>query len=497
MTRTGTALVAGLTAAVTGWFVLAVGYAWSVAVGGVGTLLLAGVLQAQRRERYRPVAAVGTALALPVVGGTLLVAVGDVAADQIRATALPGTAPFVACVLVALFGAALTARDALDRTGLVRTLGVGVRVFVLLGGAVGVLATQRLTPLGDPVAAAGEAARVALVDPPAGEVHLGVWLALVAVAAGGLAAALRWLPVAALFPDPDRREQVERLARGLAVAVLGLAVLALVAVVLEAAGDPYTGLSPGLRGSLAGLTGAGAVRWLLIAVAVGSLGPAAVGRLFQNSYRADAHAALDTAGPYVGGGAVLGAALLGSDSLVAALRAELADRVPEAARSGFQELATDVTEFYGTELLALGALVLSVSVALLAVGLLTAAVLSSFVPERAGGPAIAGSGVFAASAMATVLAVPLWTGFLGAVTGVVVWDAGSFGATVRRELAGAPSIRTELLHALGALGIGVVTGVVAVGVASLSSLLPAGSGPPAVALVAALVGAALFGVASR
>lgn len=497
MTRTGTAVVAALTAAVTGWFALTVGYLWAVAVGGVGVVLLAGVLHAQRRERYRPVAAVATALALPVVGGTLLAAVGDVAADQVRAAAPPGAAPFVACVLVALFGAALTARDALDRTGLVRTLGVGVRVFVLLGGAVGVLATQRLTPLGEPVAAAGEAARVVVVDPPAGEVHLGVWLALVAVALGGVAAALRWLPVVALFSDPDRRERVEGLARGLAVAVAGLAALALGAVALETAGDPYAGLPPDLRGSLAGVTGASALRWLLLAAAVVTLAPAAVGRLFQGGYRADAHAALSAAGPYVGGGAVLGATLAGSDALVTALRGALAARVPEAAQSGFRELATEVVDFYGTELLALGAVLLTVAVALAVVGLLTAAVLASFVPERAGGPTVAASGVFAASALATVLAVPLWTGFLGAVAGVVVWDAGSFAATVQRELEGAPSARTELLHALGAVGIGVVTGIVAVGVASLSSVLPAGGGPPAVALVIALVGAVLFVVASR
>lgn len=497
MTRTSAALVVVLTLSVVCGLVGTTGYLWAVTVGGAGVLVLAGVLQAQTLDRYRPAISVVTALALPVVGGTLLLGTGDVFSAQVRAAAPPGAVVFVGSVLLALFGAALTVRNPLGREPLVRALGVAVRVVLLLAGSVAVLATVEFTPLGGVFAAVASTAHPVVVDPPPGTVSLGPWLALIALALGGVAAALRALPVAELLVDADRRKRVERATRLLALSALPVAAVALVFIVLETTGNPYAGLGPGLRSAVAGLTGSAALRWLLVVLVVGSLLPAVVARFLKRGYRTDAHAALVSGGPYLGAAAVVAGTLLVSGGLVAEIRTGLVSRAPAPVRPSTQELAADVVGFYGVRLFALGVVLVVVTVTVVMLGVLTLAVLTSFLPEGAGGPALAGNGVFVASAFALVLGEPLWVGIAGAVAGLVVRDAGSFGTTLARELGDVPAARTELLHAGGSASVGAVTGVAALTVAWVASGLPAGSGPPTAALVVVVLGAALLVVASR
>jgi hypothetical protein len=130
-------------------------------------------------------------------------------------------------------------------------------------------------------------------------------------------------------------------------------------------------------------------------------------------------------------------------------------------------------------------------------GLLLVAVLASLVPERAGGPALASGGVFAAAAFAVVLGGALWSGLAGAVAAMVIRDAGGFAAALTRELEGASSTRTELFHAGASTGVGALTGVAGLALTWSVGGLGTESGVAVAALVAALLGGALLVVASR
>ena len=86
----------------------------------------------------------------------------------------------------------------------------------------------------------------------------------------------------------------------------------------------------------------------------------------------------------------------------------------------------------------------------------------STVADRTAGPALAGGGLFVAAAFAGTLDVPLWIVLAGLALALVVWDAGSFGAALGREVGRrARTRRVELLHGLWSVAVGLAGAVTA------------------------------------
>jgi len=84
-------------------------------------------------------------------------------------------------------------------------------------------------------------------------------------------------------------------------------------------------------------------------------------------------------------------------------------------------------------------------------------------PGRAGAGALAGFGLLVATVGLAVASMPSWLVFVGAAGTVVVWDTAEFGAGLTLELGHLPATRrSELLHAVGSLGVGVAAVAVAV-----------------------------------
>lgn len=500
-TRLGTALVIGITMLATLGLVSATGRLGQVAVGAVGALSLAGALLALDHDRFEPVAVALAALVLPLVGASLLVGIGDTVADQFRGQLPLGSSMVVAGATVAVFGAVTAARDALRREIVVRTVKIAITATAVVASVLCVLATLYLTPTGQQVESAFGTAGDVVFDPVAGRVHLGVFLGLVVLAVAGLRAALTGLPVAELLGhrvDAVQRERLrvlERTARYLAAPLLVLAGLLAVVEQLEA---PYAGLPAGVTDLLGWLTGSGLVRWVVVLVAAVAWTGALVGWLVRRTYRFAGEDTLVSVAPYASGAAIVIATALFERSIVSTLRQELLVRVPAEARPRFREIAGIVVDFYGERILALTAVVVVLVTAILVLAVLALVLALGVAPRRATGAALASGGVFTTAAFAAVIVGSLPLGLVGVVAGLLVWDAGEFGATLGVEIGtDTPTARTELVHAGGTVLVGVLAGVVALAMSGFTEGLDAGTVPVVPALVLALIGTLLLVVASR
>ncbi|PSP71468.1 glycosyl transferase [Halobacteriales archaeon QH_8_67_27] len=271
-------------------------------------------------------------------------------------------------------------------------------------------------------------------DPTAAAVGL---LAVVGLVAGAVRVALRALPVVQLTPR-DRRQAVRahlgRAKRALTLTALGGLGLALVSLVFLLTSSPGLGLVPGSRPLLAALS-SGFVVGPLLAVA-------AVAMLFGV--------------------------------------------VPQLAGL----LLVSPTGFAVVVLLApIGVLVV--------VGLALVAVRVDLVPDNAGGPALAATGLVVAAVGADSTGLPVPLVFACVAGALVAWDTGSFGLGLTAELGHRPATRRlELYHGVFAVGIGAVAVLAATGLYALrrTALGPAGN---VAAMTAAVVGALLLGVLLR
>jgi len=111
-------------------------------------------------------------------------------------------------------------------------------------------------------------------------------------------------------------------------------------------------------------------------------------------------------------------------------------------------------------LLLLGPLALLLTFALVIVG-----IGMDLVPDRAGGPALAGGALFVSTVGAGLLELPTPLVLATAAGALVVWDVSTFGLGVTAELGHRPETRRlELFHGVLAVGVGVAAVVVLTGV---------------------------------
>jgi hypothetical protein len=183
----------------------------------------------------------------------------------------------------------------------------------------------------------------------------------------------------------------------------------------------------------------------------------------------------------------------------------VAGRLKPPLTGYFRDASGRVVEFYGPETVVLGLTAGVLALATVGIFALYLSFALGFVSDRVAGPALAGGGLFLAAAFAGTLNVSLWLVLGSLIAALVVWDAGEFATTLGEEVGRqAKTRRVELLHALGALSVGVLGAALATG---LTRVLPAGSNPagPAggelgglsVALVGAIAGVVILVMALR
>lgn len=130
--------------------------------------------------------------------------------------------------------------------------------------------------------------------------------------------------------------------------------------------------------------------------------------------------------------------------------------------------------------------------ALFAVGLtFLVGVIAGVLPDRAGGPAVAASGmVVAAIGAALTGSVPAVVVFACATAGMVAWDVSAFGLGVTADLGHIPETRRlELFHGVLGVGVGVIVVAILTGLDFLRSTVAAGivAGPAILLAVVAVL----------
>lgn len=306
-----------------------------------------------------------------------------------------------------------------------------------------------------------------LVDETSPLVSVAGFLLVVAATAGSMLLALRWLPLVQMTRR-DRRPAMERtiaaVRRLLVGTILGtlVALLVLLGVGLGGWHDAVLDENPIVRSALEALS-----TWYvlgpIVAIAIGSVLAGLVAVLLRRlTRRVSADAARRSAAIAVGVVIVLlvplGFALLFASPTIAWLLAIV---------------------------LSVGPLVF---VVLGAAGVV--AVWLGLLPNRAGGPAIAAAGL-------VIAAIGLGRGhpalvFACVAGAALVWDLTTFGLGVTGELGHLPETRRlELFHGVLAIGIGVGTLLVAIGLEALRTGAFAGVGGTG-AVTAVAIGALIL-----
>ena len=473
------------------------------AVGLAASLWLVG-----EQHRHAGRTLVASLLAFPIAAGAGLALVWALSALVVASFPVAGpalarpvlvdigaTVLVVAGSLLAVFGATAATRGVVDTSRVGRYAGIVARTalpvtvvasIVLVVPVVVELSSDGSLPFVDAIAGP-------LVNPVPGRTHLGVFLFSVGVTAWLGGRAVGSLPLAELAPStpdgPDYREAVRRIRRGLArLALPALFGGPFLTLIEQLVGQrTIRGAIPTVLYDLAvALSGSASLRVALWWTALVSLLVVlAVWLLRRTVRRAPGHVAVVLA-PYVGGIGLTAAVLVAGGPAVSGGERLVRAEAPAFLASLVEGLVAAPIEFYGPRAVAV---VLTAAALLGLVGLtgaLWTVLFVGYVGERGSEAALAGGGLFVATAAAGTLSAPPALVLGGLVAAVVVWDAGAFGATLGRELgAGADGRRTELVHTGGTVAVGCLGAGVAAALTGVSGGVV--SVPPGTALVALVV----------
>ena len=379
----------------------------------------------------------------------------------------PGNPFLVGGYALALLGTAAAWADVADDDTLDGALTQGVLSYVfglvwLFGAAIAVAAGYLAWRLVD--------STVAAADPTVAAVG---FLLVLGGILGVVRLSLGALPVVQLAPRTRReavRERLDRARRALALAAVVAVGLGLVSLVFTATDSPAVGLVPGTRPVVEALTAAYVVGPLLAVggFALLSAGVAVGARQVTQRY---GERKTRTVAAGVAGGGYLVVVLFGV--------------IPQAAGL-----------LLFSPFLVLGGVLLAPLAVFVAVGLALVAVRVDLFPGRAGGPALAATGLVLAAIGADSTGLPAPLVFATVAGALVVWDAGSFGLGLTAELGHRPDTRRlELSHGVFAVGIGAVA---VLGATALHAVrAAAGPGGHTLAMTAAVVGTLVLGALLR
>lgn len=347
-------------------------------------------------------------------------------------------------------------------------IGVGLLLFVrvALGGRPG--ASE--SPFGQIL---GQSVQV-IFSPEPTRLHLGSFLFVLTAAGVSLLLFLRRAPVADLLVgdgDQTGHRAVERVSSILQIGVSATGLLMVPSLVLETtvpAGGVESMLGSGLYSAIRSITTAGVLRLLLVAVIVAALGWLAIGSLLRQWSEWSEPGGSQWLGPFLAGGLLTLAAARTAGQVFDRMLTETTARLPASLALEIQNRILPIVSVYGET--AVVVLLAGVLVALAGwIGLSSwLAVYLGYLTDAGAGFSIASGGLFLAAIGAVVRGAPAWIVIGALVASLVVWDIGTFGAELGREVGGGETRDVEVVHASATLAVGVAAGLAAFAVLSVA-----------------------------
>lgn len=497
---------------------------WPATVGAVGAVLFAAscwLLSLSDRETVTPplVSLLTVPVSAGLFGSSAVVAlvlagqvfpVEDASLVSVTALRIVGHVGIVGGVVLAVLGVALGSRRVLTPTVLDRYVTV-----VVLTGVVPVLAGTALVAealvfeQAGPVSAVGDGLSLVtawLVSPDTTRLNLPSFLFVVALVTGSVVTAVNALPVAELLGDSRAgrvtRQRVALLGRRLTQTTLVVLTLFVVALGVRLGTSRATVvdvLGAGPYDLLQAVVSTGLLRWPLVAVAGVALTGAAVGLTVRRIARESADAAVRKLGPVAGGLVVTAVALRVADPVYAGVLDAVVTPLPGEIASQVQQTAEAAVQVYGQGTFSVLLVLCLLALALTLVTGLRAATFLGYLSAESGGYSLASAGLFVATVFAGTIDAPTLLVVGGIGTSLLVWDAGRFATTLGREVGTVPDTGSlEVAHTAGALLVGVVGALAAVGVARfIDDGVPSADPATPVALVVVVVGILFLAAALR
>jgi hypothetical protein len=302
--------------------------------------------------------------------------------------------------------------------------------------------------------------------------HLGSFLFVLTVTGVSVLLFVRQVPVADLLAGDGNRagyRAVGRIKRGLQVMVRATALLMIPALVLDATMPPTqieSMLGSGLYSSIQTVTTAGALRVIFVLVTVVTLGWIGVDSLLRQYSEWSEPGGTQWFGPFLAGGLLTLTAAATAGQAFDRMLTETTAQLPASLAVEVESRVLPIVTVYGETAVVI--LLAGVLVALAGwLGLSSwLAVYFGYLTDEGGGFAIASGGLFLAAIGAVIEGAPVWVVFGVIVASLVVWDIGTFGAQLGREVGAGQTRGVELVHASATLAVG--TGAALVGFMLLS-----------------------------
>lgn len=480
---------------------VAVGVTATTAATVAGAVAVGLLTRLAGADRYRPAAvALAAVMTLPAgglaVAGTALVFVAQFA----------GTAPVGAVFLVAGLGVAALGATGLPGEPVARSdLGAAATVALTTTLLVGTAATLPvLRAVADneagvtvslaPFAPLADRLVTVVVTPGPSPPPVGSLLAVVGLAAVTLAAALRRLPVRALLDD-----ETDETADAVAVYETTLAVLDRGWAAVFLAGPVWvvnvlapellwSRAPPRLTDTLGAATATPGLRAFAVGVVAAGLLVWGVVRVLRVAYRTRLGTRTTAAGYAVGAGLLVWVGWSQGGGLARALVAAAAAELPASAAATLGRQFDAVVAYYGTGTVGLGLVAACVAAATAVTLLLATGAAVGLAPGAGVGAGLAAAGLFAAGGFGLAVGAPAVPAAAALVAAVAVWDLGSYGVELGREVGRRGHARGAVfVHLGGTVLVSVVAAVAAAAAASARAAVPLA--PAAPASVVLVVGA--------
>lgn len=404
---------------------------------------------------------------------------------------LGGLSIVIGCT-VSLLGFALGRRRTLDEPSLRAYTKIAV-ITASVPVVVGVLLFVRVALIGRPGASGslfGQVIKQSIqvtFSPAQTRLHLGSFLFVLTVTGTAILLFVRQVPVEDLLVSDGNRagyRAVERVNSALQVGVSATGLLMIPALVADSAVPPgkiESTLGSELYLAIQSVTTAGPIRALLFVVIVVTLGWIALDSLLRQWSEWSEPGGSGWLGPFLAGSLLTLIAAGTAGQVFDRMLTETTARLPSSLALEVQGRILPITEVYGET--AVIVLFAGVVVALAGwIGLsFWLGMCFDYLTDEGAGFSIAGGGLFLAAIGAAIQDAPTWVVLAALVASLVVWDIGTFGAELGREVGTGETRGVELVHASATLAVGVAAGLAAF---VLLSIAPESSDPSPTATLA-------------
>jgi hypothetical protein len=496
------------------WLAVGLGVVDTAVTTVAGAVLVGLLVRLAGVDRFRPVAvAVAGVLLFPagalVTAGTTLVFV-----SQFAGAAPVGAVFLVAALGLAAFGATGLVGGSVDTDAVVSAATVALAVGAgTVGAALPLVGRAVLENEAGLSLDAVEVERVqrvlvetVLAPDPTGSPAVGSLLVLLGLAALGFGETLRALPVRELLDDrtADESLAVAALDRTLVVLDAGWAAVGVGAPLwivdeLFPGLGLWGGLPAGLDDLLREVAAAPVPRALAIGVVTVSVAVVGSVRLVRGAYQTRLGLRTDGAGLVGGWLALLWFGWTRAPLTTDTLRDVLVGALPPTAGEAFTTQWEAVIAYYGVGTVGLGLVAAFVAAAsVVVIGLAVAAVFG-LLPPSGVGHGIASSGLLSAGGFGLAVGAGRPASLAALVAAVAVWDLGTYGVELGREVGRrAHSRGATFVHLGGTLLVSLVAAGGAVAAVELADRLPLSpTAPAAVVLLAGVAALVAFGIALR